>query len=76
METTDWTGPLLKAEREKAGIKLQDLALVLQMDTALLSKIENGYRPVSDGLPARYIAEVRRIALERAEAVGALSEAA
>lgn len=70
--STEWTGPQLKSEREKAGIKLLDLARALQMDTGLLSKIENGLRPVGEALPERYLSDVRRIARERAEAVGAL----
>lgn len=66
------TGPELKAEREKAGIKLQDLAQSLGMDPSILSRTENGFRSVDADLPERYIAEVKRIALERAEAVGAI----
>lgn len=70
--TEEWTGPALRCERDKAGIKLQDLAMDLEIDESHLSRVENGIRPLPADLPERYIAAVRRIARERAEAVGAL----
>jgi transcriptional regulator with XRE-family HTH domain len=63
-------GADLRLEREKAGIKLQDLARRLGVGESLLSRTEAGLRQMDEGLPERYLAEVRSIAKERAEAVG------
>jgi transcriptional regulator with XRE-family HTH domain len=73
MTETIPTGAELRAEREKAGLKLQDVARVLDLDVSLLSKLENGVRFFTGkyaDLPDRYLTAVQKLARERAEAVG------
>ncbi len=71
-EAVPQIGAELRALRDAAGIKQQDLAEVLGIELSALSRIEGGSRPAPADLPARYVAEVKRIARERAEAVGAV----
>lgn len=67
------TGSELRDFRDEAGVQQQVLAMALGLDGTVLSKIESGMRSLPEDLPARYVAEVRRIARERAEAVGAVT---
>lgn len=67
------SGADLRAERQKAGILLQDLAEILDIDQSVLSRMETrGNRTIDPEFAERYFATVRRTARERAEAVGAL----
>lgn len=37
-------GDLIKSEREKKGLLMRELASLIEVDTSMISKIENGYR--------------------------------
>jgi len=44
MDINQTTGEILRACREKKGLLLRQVAAVLEMDTAILSKVERGER--------------------------------
>lgn len=66
------TGPELARERERGGVKARDVAEALGVNPTLISHWETSLRPVPEKMVEPYLAAVRRIALERAEAVGAI----
>lgn len=44
MDVNQTTGEILRASREKKGLLLRQVAAILEMDTAILSKVERGER--------------------------------
>lgn len=70
MTQVTWTGSALRAEREKAGIKQQDLASALGMSQSMLSRLEADPAAVEGELPGRYMDVVRAITRRRALALG------
>lgn len=71
METKEITSQDLVAERKKAGITQRDLALAMGEMPQRLLRIERAWTILDQAFALRYLATVRRIARERAEAVGA-----
>ena len=47
MKESKTTGEILREEREKKGLLLRQVAAMLDIDTAILSKIERGERKAS-----------------------------
>jgi transcriptional regulator with XRE-family HTH domain len=47
MDITQTTGEILRENREKKGLLLRQVAALLEMDTAILSKVERGERKAS-----------------------------
>lgn len=47
MKASKTTGEILRGEREKKGLLLRQVAAMLDIDTAILSKIERGERKAS-----------------------------
>lgn len=47
MKKSKTTGEILREEREKKGLLLRQVAAMLDIDTAILSKIERGERKAS-----------------------------
>jgi len=47
MKESKTTGQILREEREKKGLLLRQVAAMLDIDTAILSKIERGERKAS-----------------------------
>ena len=47
MKASKTTGEVLREEREKKGLLLRQVAAMLDIDTAILSKIERGERKAS-----------------------------
>ena len=50
MKESKTTGQILREEREKKGLLLRQVAAMLDIDTAILSKIERGERKASKEL--------------------------
>lgn len=71
VEPLPQNGAELRAYRDRAGIQQQVLAVALEMTPYNLSRIETGFVAIPDDLAERYVAAVRQIARERAQAVGA-----
>jgi hypothetical protein len=67
------TGQALRQAREEAGIGLQEMAKALDPEKptsstlSRLSRIENGWLPLEDGLPERYGAVILQLTQERAD---------
>lgn len=64
------TGSELRARRTGAGISAQRVAAHLDMDFSQLYKIEREERRMPEGFADRYIAALRHVGAEVAEAVG------
>lgn len=70
------TGKELRELRERAGVTARDLALEIDRDETLISKVETGHRGVPEDLPGLYAETLKRITRERAIAFGIIEEPA
>jgi transcriptional regulator with XRE-family HTH domain len=70
------SGAELRELRERAGVTARDLAVAINRDQTLVSKVETGHRPVPADFPALYTETLERITRERAIAFGIIEDPA